>query len=402
MVRSRSTPQNCPEFLPREPAFRADPYPFYERLRDCGPVVYSEQCQEWFVSGYSAVRQAFLEPNLAMGAGNLRLNHPVAPAAEASPPRALQERLKRISSLSGQVLNCQSTSKHLRLRKALAPGLTHSELAQQIEAVAQALAAKLPPRFDVVDDFASPLAREVLFRLLGVPFEPALLKLVETYLLSIDPMQSAPRILGGQLALGQIYDFVENGSNSLCPWAGLSDLQKNSVFSPEEFLANAAFLVFAGFPSTSRGLSLAVRTLLLHEQWQSLTAKGIGLAVEELILFDGPIQARPQFALADLELAGVQIKAGERVRLFVASANRDPLQFEQPDQLLLDRQPNAHLGFAVGSHSCLGAGLARLELEIGLTTLFKAFPKLRIADQNHPWSETYFLRGPLHLPVRAD
>ena len=116
-------------------------------------------------------------------------------------------------------------------------------------------------------------------------------------------------------------------------------------------------------------------------------------AIEELLRFDGPVQYTGRIAKRDLELRGREIKAGQGVRLFLGSANRDPEVFDSPDTLDLSRAPNKHLAFGAGIHFCLGAPLARLEASIMLPELFARFPDLRLADQELRWRPAPVLRG---------
>jgi nocardicin N-oxygenase len=103
----------------------------------------------------------------------------------------------------------------------------------------------------------------------------------------------------------------------------------------------------------------------------------------------------------DVELSGVRIRAGEPVLVSLAAANRDTGAFEDPNTLRLDRTQNPHLGFGHGFHHCLGAHLARIELQETLTVLLDAFPDLRLAvpPKDVPWKRGMFLRGPSALPI---
>ena len=120
--------------------------------------------------------------------------------------------------------------------------------------------------------------------------------------------------------------------------------------------------------------------------------------VEELLRHDGPLQFTQRIALADLEIGGNTIPAGEVVALFVGAANRDPAVFTDPDGLDLSRSPNPHLAFGFGVHACLGAALARLETSVVLSELIDRWPDLRLAGRPK-WRETYVLRGLQSLPI---
>jgi cytochrome P450 len=125
-------------------------------------------------------------------------------------------------------------------------------------------------------------------------------------------------------------------------------------------------------------------------------------AVEELLRFNGPATiAGPRFATQDIELAGQRIKKGDMVIPVLKSANRDELQFEQPEDLDVTRHINRHLAFGHGIHSCLGAPLARVEGDIAFTTLLRRMPNLRlnIPRENIEWHLALSSQSLAALPV---
>ena len=113
-------------------------------------------------------------------------------------------------------------------------------------------------------------------------------------------------------------------------------------------------------------------------------------ALEELLRFDTPLPLFERYVLEDLTLHGEALRPGEKVGLLYASGNRDPRRFERPDTLDLTRDPNPHLTFGLGTHYCLGAPLARLELALSLRALARTFPGLRLAD---PDAEPEYVGG---------
>lgn len=122
-------------------------------------------------------------------------------------------------------------------------------------------------------------------------------------------------------------------------------------------------------------------------------------AVEELLRYDSPVQMTGRLAKVDLEIGGKSIRAGQPVSTIVASANRDPEVFNDPDTLDLTRDPCNHLSFSAGIHFCLGAQLARLEGQIALSTIVRRFPKLKLATTDLRYRPAPILRGLEALPV---
>jgi cytochrome P450 len=123
-------------------------------------------------------------------------------------------------------------------------------------------------------------------------------------------------------------------------------------------------------------------------------------AVKELLRFDTPAPMFERWVLEEIELHDITIPRGQELALLFASANRDPAQFANPDDLVLDRAPNPHLSFGAGIHFCLGAPLARLELGILLRAILERMPTLELVSEP-AWKPRLVLRGLQALPVRV-
>jgi cytochrome P450 len=174
----------------------------------------------------------------------------------------------------------------------------------------------------------------------------------------------------------------------------------------EELLAFGYTLLGAGYHATTAGLAHAVLTLLrTPEKLAELVAHPELLppVVEELLRRSqaGGGLGALRIAVEDVEIAGVQISAGDAVLPLINAANRDPAVFEDPEGLRLERRPNPHLSFGHGIHHCLGAQLGRLELEVALGTLLREMPGLRLAvdEADLPWSSGLAFSRPQTLPV---
>ncbi len=173
--------------------------------------------------------------------------------------------------------------------------------------------------------------------------------------------------------------------------------------SEDEIFSNATFLMTAGHETATNMLSNGVLTLIRHpDQFARLRRDRalIPSAAEEILRFESPVQMTPRHAVADGELAGRKVKAGDALLLFLGAANRDPARFPDPDRFDIARSDNRHLAFGYGAHYCLGAALAREELRIALTHLLERLPGLELAHDDIAWQPTIDFRGPLSLPVR--
>ncbi len=137
--------------------------------------------------------------------------------------------------------------------------------------------------------------------------------------------------------------------------------------------------------------------MLLQADWSRAP-----LAVEEMLRHGSPVQStKPRYARADMSFAGVELKKGDMVLGFLASANADPAVFEAPERFDITRAPNRHLGFGGGVHLCLGLQLARAEALVGLERLMSRWPRMKLAApaDSLRWSGRFGTRGLAALPI---
>ena len=126
----------------------------------------------------------------------------------------------------------------------------------------------------------------------------------------------------------------------------------------------------------------------------------VSVAVEELLRFEAPIQLNNRRAVVDTSIAGIPVAAGTNITMNIAGANRDPAVFDDPDTLHLTRNPNPHLCFGSGIHTCAGLHVARLEGEVAIAALLERFPSLVLAGEVERARRARF-RGILHAPMSA-
>jgi cytochrome P450 len=170
----------------------------------------------------------------------------------------------------------------------------------------------------------------------------------------------------------------------------------------EELLANCALVLTAGHETTTNLIGNGVLALLRHPDQLRALKEEPGLmmsAIEELLRYDSPVQITSRVARQDLEVAGKDILKGQMVFLLLGAANHDAGQFAEPDRLDLARRDNRHLAFSHGIHSCLGAGLARLEGQVALSTILQRFPTLQLERQAMDWHRNPTIRSLKSLPV---
>ncbi|HKA11745.1 MAG TPA: cytochrome P450 [Candidatus Dormibacteraeota bacterium] len=272
-------------------------------------------------------------------------------------------------------------------------------------------------RVDVVDDFAYPFPVTVICRILGVPRddEPRFRRWVDAISEAIDPRRArdpeyiekrelATADLGRYLAQLADAHRQEPGDDLL---SGLvTDPGPEGPMSREELIGTARLLLFAGHETTVNLIANGMLTLLRHpgalERLRN-EPEFVIRTVEELLRYEPPVHFLPnRIALDDVDIAGTTIPRGSPVTLALASGNRDPARFPDPDRFDPERVDNQHLGFGSGIHACFGAPLARTEAQIALTELARRLENPRLVADPPPYRESPVLRGPRHLLVQFD
>ncbi|WKX68810.1 cytochrome P450 [Streptomyces sp. XD-27] len=382
-----------------------DPYAALARLRDAGPVHrirYPDGQTAWLVTRYDDVRQALADPRLSLDKrhalpGNYR--------GFSLPP-----------ALDANLLNMDPPD-HTRVRrmvvKAFTPGRVE-RMREPIRRIADALldAVEADGGTDLLTHYATPLPITVICDLLGVPQDnrPDFRAWTDA-MITPDPQrpEQAKEAVGHMLRFytGLIASKrAEPGDDLLSDLIAVRDDEDGGDRLSEDELTSLAFLIlFAGYENTVHLIANSLLALLDQpEALDKLRAQPelIGPAVEEFLRYDGPAPlAIRRFPLADMEIGGVAVPAGETVLLSLAAANRDPAHFNEPDRLDIHRSHSGHLALGHGIHYCLGASLARLETEIALSALLKRFPRLRLGVPREELRHRPSIRarGLISLPV---
>jgi cytochrome P450 len=164
--------------------------------------------------------------------------------------------------------------------------------------------------------------------------------------------------------------------------------------SEDELVTTAILLLNAGHEATVHSLGNAIKALLERDMRRGIAA---GHA-EEALRFDAPLHMFTRYALEDMEYNGIRLKKGETVGLMLGAANRDPQRFPSPDDFIPFRENNAHVSFGAGIHFCVGAPLARLEMEVGLQVLFERCPDIQLIDVPS-YKDVYHFHGLENLRI---
>jgi cytochrome P450 len=390
------------EFNPMDPAFVADPYPTYHRLRAEDPVHHSP-LGFWVLTRYDDVVAALRDPRLAKEAIAAFV------AARFGAP---------IPALGLSMLD-RDPPDHTRLRslvsKAFTPRVVEG-LRPRIQQIVDGLLAGVAEAgsMDLVEEFAYPLPVIVICEMLGVPvadqerFKAWSLDIAR----SLDTIMLPPDSDVGRRGVAARHGLADYFRELIAerrtkPRADmLSALiaaeEAGDKLNENELLATCILLLVAGHETTVNLLSNGTLALLRNpDQLRRLRENPalIGTAVEELLRYDGPVQRTARIPSEDMTIAGRKIAAGEMVMPFLGAADRDPAQFPEPDRLDIGRRDNRHIAFGLGIHFCLGAPLARIEGQIAINALVQRFPKLALATETPEFRQSLTLRGLKSLPL---
>ncbi|RSM72338.1 cytochrome P450 [Kibdelosporangium aridum] len=347
------------------------------RLRDerpLTPMIFPDGHEGWLATGYDEVRAVLGHPQFS---NRYELQHVPMPGFTETPPPAAP----------GDFLGLDAPE-HTRYRKLLAGKFTTRRMrlfTEQVEAfTAERLDAleREGPTVDLMAVYARPIPAQVICELLGVPyadreyFQSVVEGMVFREGMSLED-------IGTNWASMQEYIRGLVTAKRKSPTDDVFSELTTSDLTDDELSGLGTFLLGAGLHTTGAVIGMATFALLIHpEQFAALRADPelAGQAVEELLRYTGIGPGAVRTALADVEIEGVLIKAGQTVAMSLDAANRDPHKFaDDADELNLRRNANGHLTFVHGIHQCLGQHLARLELRTALSALVTRFPKLSLA-----------------------
>ncbi|MFD3993400.1 cytochrome P450 [Streptomyces sp. NPDC058583] len=396
-------------------ANRADPYPIYEELRRT--PVHHETDGPYVISTYYEIRSLLHDPRISSDARN-QVSGSADPLAESSPEQsALPPSFLRLDPPEHDRMR-RMTNRHFgpphspHRVDAMRPEL-HDIVSGLIDGLGD------PGGIDLVEEFSYPFPVTVICRLLGVPREDEARfhTWADTLAASLDPDPDADpaergtgaayeaRMELGMYLAGLIEERRKNPGDDM-----LSQLATakgpDGPMATMELLSTAALLLIAGHETTVNLITNGMLTLLRNpDVLQRLRTEPrlVVPIVEELLRFEPPVQLLPgRTTLADIEVRGVTIPKGSTLWLVLASGNRDPQRFENPDRFDPDRPDIQHLGLGSGIHSCFGAPLARLEAQLALSELARRLENPRLLDDPPQYRQNAVLRGPRHLRIACD
>lgn len=396
-----------------------NPYPIYSVIRTVRPVlevpVPFQGPGVWLLTRHRDVHGVLRDPRFSVE----RTRAPIVRDNLARMPEFLRQ-----SAQGLRLMLVMDPPDHTRVRKLVNKAFTPKRIAAlrgHIEALVDRLLdeAAAKGRFDLIHDLAEPLPAIVIAELLGVPAEDhrqfrewssALIAGIAAPGLGAPGAADARRaaaLAAGQRLLAYLAETIaarRSAPRDDLISAMIQAQEERDALTDGELLATSNLLLLAGHETTTNLIGNGTLALLREPAaWRRLCDEPglLPSAVEELLRFDGPVQATVRVALEDVEIDGRTIPQGALVLLSIGAANHDPDVFARPDELDLARDPNPHLAFGFGTHFCLGAPLARLEGQLTFAALTRRFPKLALVDESPRYRPNPVLRGLERLEVSA-
>lgn len=394
---------------PTDPVYLDDPYPVYRRLRAEHPVSLTPE-GVWRLTRYEdCVRM------LRFTGAGMRRTDGLLPG-ESAEEAAANER--------GQFMLLTDPPKHTRLRKLVSKAFTPRAISAwqpRIEAVTDELLDRVEARgeMDLIADLALPVPATLICEMLGVPVEDR-----DTFTEWTADVTHGLALRRGN-APPELVARVEKARNGLAGYfngliaerrgardegllgALIAAEEEGDRLSPEELLIQSIGLLVAGFETTIGLIGNGLTTLIRNpEQIERLRAEPAlaPSATEECLRYSGPITWTIRVLHEPIEFGGYRMEPNEEVAIGLASANRDPEIFDDPERFdvaryAADPPAPAHLSFGGGAHFCLGAHLARLESQVAIGRLVERFTDLALVEPRTTWGRSLF-RVPGRIPIR--
>lgn len=375
---------------PGNPEFFNNPYPVYEEMRSHGQAIYWEEYNMTCFTQYEPVNLALRERKFG------RDFSATLTRKEVGLPE-IKPHVKPFYDFDAHSLLELEPPAHTRLRKLINRAFLsrHIEkLRPEIEILAHRLVDEFPTdgSFDLLSLYAEKIPVIVISRLLGIPEEMGDQLLVWSHNMVAMYQFNRSREIedAAVIATNEFSSFMrgyiekrrDQPADDLISLL-IAAREDGQQLSEDELITTCILLLNAGHEATVHAIGNGVKALL---QAGPETRQAFGKFpdkfrnVDELIRYDPPLHMFTRYVLEDTEMAGVSLKKGQTIGLLLGAANHDGEKYENPARIDFERGGLGHVGFGAGIHFCIGAPLARLEMQIGIDVLFKRLPDLQLAE----------------------
>jgi cytochrome P450 len=388
------------------PGFYTDPYPYFRALREHEPVKRLPD-GAWLLTRYDDILPVYRDHKVFSSDKKKEFGPKFGPSP-------LLEHHTTSLIFNDPPL-------HTHVRKAIVGALSQRHIAAMepgLVSLVDALLAEMQDKRDVdlVADFAAAIPIGIIGNLLGIPeSERGPLRDWSLGILgALEPVLTPERASAGNRAVTEFLAYLDVLVNERR--ARLRDPNVDVLtrlilgeedgerLTESQLYHQCIFLLNAGHETTTNLIGNALYALLEWPQEKARLAAGAGhiadTAVEEFLRFESPVQLGNRITTDDVVVGGIAMPPDTRISIAIAAANRDPAQFPDPDRLDLARQPNRHIAFAFGIHTCAGLNLARLEARIALARFLARFPNYALSGDPVRGGRARF-RGFLRLPARV-
>ncbi|MDJ0756225.1 MAG: cytochrome P450 [Ardenticatenaceae bacterium] len=391
---------------PQDPDFYKNPYPYYERLRSEAPIFYWEEFGFWCFVNHEDVSALFRDRRFGR-----QILHLTTRKSLGWPPERAD--LKPFYDVDRYSLLDLEPPDHTRLRSLVQKAFMARQINRLRPRIAQLAHGlinlmeqeiKENGRINLLSDFATTIPVFIIAELLGVPTEKSddLLRwshaMVAMYELARSPKQEKAAVEAAQEFVAYLRHYVAKRRQT--PQDDLLSRlieaeEEGRRLTEDELISTCILLLNAGHEATVNVIGNGVFDLLQHrsewDRWRQ-TSSLTNTAVEELLRFNTPLHLFTRWALEDVTYKGHYFPFGTQIALLLGAANRDPAVFKNPDQLDLSRRANPHVSFGGGIHFCIGAPLARLELQTALPILLERLPTLKLVQEPN-YRNSYHFHG---------
>ena len=380
-----------------DPEFVKDPYPVYKDLRESGcPFAKTERRQTTFMpTTFQGVRDICSDTDMWSS-----FSVSVTPV-----PQTYDDDGNRLRSIISS-----DQPEHTPERRLMLPFFSPKSVEKYREHT-QELCRRLIREFiedgqaDIAENYARQIPPRIIALILGIDPERAddFTTWVQGALelgLQDEEIREHYAAIIREFFMGEVLDRMENPGDDLISFLLQAEIDGEPVPLPV-VRGNIGFMLIAGIDTTWSSIGSALWHLAAHpEDRQRLVDEPelIPTAIEEFLRAYSPV-TMARVAAKDGMLGDREVKEGDRVVLTFNAANRDPEVFENPEEVIIDRQKNRHIAFGSGIHRCAGSNLARMEMTVAIEEFLKAIPEFELADPDAVTWAGGQVRGPRNLPV---
>ncbi|GLQ09489.1 cytochrome P450 [Devosia yakushimensis] len=387
---------------PRDPIFYQNPYAFYDRLHADNSTFFWDEYGHWCFAGFKEVSALLRDKRFGR-----EILH-VASREELGMPKPKPHTAAFDLTEKYSLLNLEPPG-HTRLRTLVNRAFV-SRHVEQLRPRIIRLANEMIDGFedqesiDLIKAFAAPIPAIIIAEMLGLPAEaaPQLLawsnRMVAMYMFGVtheteldanDAAQDFMDYLHAEIAIRRKQPREDLLTHML------TAEQNGERLSDEEVMSTAILLLNAGHEATVHTTGNGVKSILesgIDPATLFTSDEQSAATAEECLRFDAPLHMFTRYALSDVDYEGIELRKGDVIGLMLGAANRDPARFANANRFDPFRTDGANVSFGAGIHFCIGAPLARIELQVAFSELFRRLPKLRIAEEPR-YNNVYHFHG---------